>query len=211
MTMRPTPNAVLRLFIHEVVSGPMRSAAINALRSNHTASQIEAAFRHLGLKKLGSGNARDVYDLGDGTVIKAAVGTEGLRQNRIERESMASPCGGADAPVVRATAADPNDVWVIAPKVETVTGARLNRAIRDLVGLPSWEELSYVLDAGLGTFPDDDDLQALVPRHERLYERSDWYRRLFDFVQACSFDPAELHGDNWGLDADGQLVVIDLG
>lgn len=204
-------NATLRLFIREVVSGPMRSAAINALRSNHTASQIEAAFRHLGLKKLGSGNARDVYDLGDGTVIKAAVGTEGLIQNRAERESMSSSCSEPEAPVVRAIDCDPQDVWVIAPKVEPVTGSRLDKAIKDLVGLPDWEELSYVLDAGLGSFPDDEDLQTLVPKHERLYERSDWYRRLFDFVKACGFDPAELHGGNWGFDANGQLVVIDLG
>jgi hypothetical protein len=198
---------LLRCYLREALHEAAGHSILDRLSAAKTRDEARSILG--GLRLLGTGAGREVYDLGDGTVAKLAINNNGLQQN--EAEASRGGCASEDAPIVKVLRADDAFNWIQCTKVEPIEGKALDRAVKAVVGLADCEELGYAIDAGLGTFPDDEDLAKLVPVHQRLYASNDWYRALFDACKACGIDPAELHGGNWGLDEDGDLVLLDAG
>lgn len=195
--------SLLRQYVREVI----REARVKAFSMDEfKASTDPEEYLDFHAKVLGAGVGRTVYDLGDGTVIKWARNKNGQRQNK--REANVTQCAAPGAPVVPVQSSAPNYAWVIVPKIEHVTGSKLDRAIKVTTGLKDTEELIYVIEAGSRN---DEDWADAVPTHRKLYRTNDWYRALFDTVVACKLIPTELHADNWGLDENGDLVLIDPG
>jgi len=195
------PVKLLREYVREVVE----STTTFSLEEFKTSPDPEG-YLASHATELGSGVGRTVYDIGGDQVIKWARNKNGIRQNK--RESMITQCAAEGAPIVPVSQAAPNHAWVIVPKVEHVTGSALDRIIKMVTGLKNTEELIYVVEAGSKNDPDWADA---LPTHQKLYKTNDWYRALFDTVVSCKLIPTELHADNWGLDENADLVLIDPG
>lgn len=167
--------------------------------------------------ELGAGVGRTAYDVGDGTVVKWARNGNGVKANR--REAKLSSCAAPGAPVVSVSRVGHGFAWIACTRVEHVTGGELNKAVKATVGLSDNQDLIDAIQAGYEDkrSPDEaskqwpEDWVRLVPLHRRLYQTNEWYRTLFDTVVGCRMNPYELHGDNWGLDEDGDLVLLDAG
>jgi hypothetical protein len=175
----------------------------------------EAAEEYLDFhaKTVGAGVGRTAYDVGDGSVIKWAINKGGVKANK--REAMMVKCASPGAPVVPVRDAAPGHAWILVDKVQHILGKKLDRATKMVTGLASMEDLMYAIADGIerfdpkqGTSPDYSDQSEV---HQRLYKTNEWYRALFDTVKACKLNPYELHGDNWGLDENGDLVLLDAG
>lgn len=164
------------------------------------------------------GSGRIVFDVGESYVIKLARQyTNGVKENK--REAGISSCAPPGAPVVQVIDAAPDYLWIACTKVEPITGAALNQAVKATVGLADHQDLMDVIDAGVMVkrYPNEkdknfpEDWVELVPKHEKLHRTNEWYRALFDTVVGCRLMPGELHEGNWGLDENGDLVLLDAG
>lgn len=193
---------LLREYIREVVETSSTTFNMDAFK---TAPDPEGYLKSHAVE-LGSGVGRTVYDIDGQSVIKWARNRNGMQQNK--RESMITKCAAPEAPIVAVRQAASNFAWIIVNKVEHVTGASLNKAILANTGLKNVDELIYVVEAGS---KNDEDWADAIPIHKKLYRTNEWYKALFDTVVSCKLIPTELHADNWGLDENGDLVLIDPG
>jgi hypothetical protein len=80
------------------------------------------------LPQLGTGSSRTVFDLGGDKVIKLAKNAKGIAQNGVEADGYVQQSG------VTSTVydSDPDDLWIIADKVDKLTPKEFER----LLGIP---------------------------------------------------------------------------
>lgn len=160
-------------------------------------------------KVIGAGEGRTAYDIGD-AVVKFARNKNGLSQNKMEANTF--QCAASGAPVVRVRQAHPARLWILVDKVEPLKSkASVSRAVKAVVALKDADELTWVVDAGLAPPGSKEVDPQDIAAHKRLYQTNEWYKALFDTVKSCEINPLELHEGNWGLDENGDLVLLDTG
>jgi hypothetical protein len=103
-----------------------------------------------------------------------------------------------------------NHAWIVVEKVKPLRGRQLDATIKRATGLRGLDDLQDVVRYSTGAFGAD-DADPPARHHKRLYPRNEWYASLVDLVFKCEFNPEELHGDNWGINSVGTLVLLDTG
>lgn len=153
-------------------------------------------------KLVGSGVGRDVYDVGDGIVIKLAQDDDGVKQNK--RESSSCNING---PVPNLLLKAKDYSWIAVEKVKTVSQQEVNDWLNDNIGLETSSELVSCIRAGGWR----DSNEILAQTHDDLMKGSDWYRSLVTMIDKCDLDLQELRPDNFGVNSKGTLVLLDTG
>lgn len=162
------------------------------------------------------GIEREVFDTGLGYVIKWSM-PDVATQNKKEAE-LARCAKGAPVPDVFARAKDFR--WIAVKKVNPIRGAQLDGKVRKITGYKDLDEFRLAID--VLTINDyiervirqgnitRADAPAFIDRAKHVYETNDWFRSLVDMISSCKM-VGDLHQDNWGLDSQGRLKVLDPG
>ena len=171
---------------------------------------------------LGSGAGRDVYDIGQDYVIKIATNPQGLKQNK--KEAAIALNLNFRVPKLRERAK--NFDWIAVDKVSSVSPKKFEGLIKKLTGLTgnytkidAHADLMLVMYAGLGGNAVSSSMPArsyvpkkeLLARHNSLMNASEWYKALFNMVLEHGIDPGEIGPENFGIDSNDYMVMLDTG
>lgn len=201
----------LRSLIREALNVTFKFELFHTIRS----IVEQRAYLEAHTRFLGAGEGRAVYDIGNELVVKIALSDDerDLRQNAAEvwiyKRDPAAPI-----PKVYQYATDFR--WIIVDRVTPIMGAHLDSAIqREYEDVNTLRQLKFAIIAGMTDvrFAASRTLHEDALRlHEEMYKHNGAYRRLFDLVYKHDISvDAELHDGNWGLTADGELVLLDVG
>lgn len=158
-------------------------------------------------RRIKCGSFRCVYDLGDGRALKLARHDgEGTAHNLAEARSFA--CLDEYAPAVFDWDRE-RGFWLIVERVRPVEEdeflallARGHGLDADLVRCSSSFN-EYLLRAL------KDRRHPLLADEQRRFDANPWARALVAKLRACDVSAEDLTSKNWGVAADGRLVILD--
>jgi hypothetical protein len=166
-----------------------------------------------GFVKIGEGNGRIIYEIpGTEFIIKVAKGGGGIfggvNQNKTEI-TLKSNCLSDEYFTKIYDFDEENYFWIICEKVQT--------------GLSSEQVLKLLIQNLKGSDEKLFELISLMSTNRAIYaigdalsggleiELNSWGKNLSDELNNCKMNADDFHADNWGLRADGSLVVLDYG
>lgn len=183
---------------------------------------MKKAAAEFGLKQLGAGTSRTVYELGSSKVLKVANDVKGLKQNELELTAGRDPTAERILAGVLNSADDFS--WVVSEKVTPLDPDGFTTAER-MIGV-SWNDVREVI--GLRRLPDMDmDATGVAPAFAgrggsgnvsggggpNCLKGQEFLDYLKGFLQRYSGmlkgDVAKL--DSWGITRDRCLVLLDYG
>jgi hypothetical protein len=183
--------------------------SIDQLRSFQDLSQILGYIQAtVGVAKIGEGQGRLVYKLGDGTVLKVAKDENGQVQNQTEAESCGSNGNEDLFPEVRES--DPDGKWLISEEAAPMTRV----LFRQLTGM-GWGDFVSAL---AGAFPhklnkektSEGSIQHNRNSFEAQYSNL-FFRKIISVIKDCKYEPGDISKlDSWGI-INGKPVIIDSG
>jgi hypothetical protein len=192
--------------------------SLDSLKSLSTSKEKRLYIRKT-LSELGRGQARAAYALGNDQIIKVALSDTKAYQNKNEVEN--AECIGPKY-AIKVLSYDPEYVWVIEERVNSITSKELTSKLNEVLGLDNpknekWRfggpfdvqeffvEVPAMMD---GT----SDYEFFIERHNLLLKTSPWYVGFLSKVTGCMFDTSDFHYNNWGTRAStGELVLLDIG
>lgn len=213
----------LETFISALVNEELRVKPKFDIEKLKKAKNAHAYVESTSLPILGSGVARTVYDLGNGTVLKVATDTTNGDQNEAEIEL--SACGDHRF-IAKVIDHAPDNSWLIAEKLKTnpesgLTDPELDAKVAQMTNgvIKSISDLGATMATPLIRSRGKVVTKYML-RTERNYtelfkqlmETSEWYREFFEMMKKCGIDARDFHSGNFGIrESDGSLVLLDYG
>lgn len=161
--------------------------------------------RSIGLKKLGFGATRTVYDFGNGLVLKIVNDSEKIYANKFEAQTYS--CLGYDY-AAEVKLVDEDGLWLIMEKVKKINSVIFEEEVAKLLNLSenTFEPLKGKLERIFQNSFIDTEYT------EQFYKQSEWYRGLYDKLKQCRVWSGDLASKNFGIrPKTKQLVLLDFG
>lgn len=160
------------------------------------------------LEKIGEGTSRAVYSLEDGSIIKIPHDIKFLKAQKEEIHDL--KCLGPEY-AIQAIDHHPKFFWVKYPLVNQVTVKEFEKILN---GKGIW--IKYNPKSKLMTFDVEfvDQISYLINSNKtdppELAENK-WFVELCNRLKNCKINPVDLVATNWGINNQGELVIIDVG
>ncbi|NJL41786.1 MAG: hypothetical protein HC899_37745 [Leptolyngbyaceae cyanobacterium SM1_4_3] len=171
---------------------------------------------------LGKGSARIVYDLKDGTVLKALLNDYYVEHNTDEIEIIQCMNGEFCPELIdwdkknfwwlrleklyRITREELYEYWVIEKKLPDISVLRPGTHKESSFSV-LFPDLLYMLAANK-PFPSSWNKEFM--RREEILKIPE-IAKLVELFRKCKFDPTDLGFSNWSKTKDGRIVISDLG
>lgn len=192
----------------------------NAWKAKDQFEAMEKAAEEAGLKKIGFGTSRAVFDLGDNKVVKVALNEKGIEQNKLEIYAGKDPSVEA---ILAGTWDYSNDfAWLVSDKVHPLHDNSAAEA-ESIIGV-SWQEVRKIIGVKWSSEfeatskPEssesyDDEHKKHQTAGSGCLTGQDFLDYLKNFLERY---PGMLKQDiaklsSWGVTADGCLVLLDYG
>jgi hypothetical protein len=166
------------------------------------------------LKFLGAGAFRAVFEIDSSKILKIVRQQEKAYQNRMEVGN-AQCLGKQFAPIIYEYDEE-RYYWIIEENVKP-NKQLLFSALDDRLDyrFNGWEELQSFFQYALSTNPaEKEDILYSNPHFKELYNkfmRTQWFSDLRFGLRNCRVGSRDFHDDNWGVRANGEPILIDLG
>lgn len=156
----------------------------------------------LGNFKIGEGQGRAVFKLGNSQVLKVAKDTGGQGQNKAEA-TVCSADGSLDL-FPQVSELGPQNMWLVTQEASGMT----DDLFQKLTGLP-WTQFTSGLKGafeGKAMNVKDVDRQNFIEA-----SKNQFFSKIVRVVKACAYEPGDLAKlDSWGV-INGKPVIIDSG
>lgn len=195
------------------------SVSVSALEALSSLTDLMSIKRHLraSFKLIGSGEWRDVYDAGS-MVIKVVKDDSDASLDHNANEVRIARSASARVPLIIDTSKQITGdyEWIAVERVTPLSSADLDRVIaQQCPPLKNLRQLRVVIEAGLsdGRFAPDREAFAEAERmHDKMCKSCRTYKEIFDTIYKNDLRAGEeLHDENWGVRANGDLVLLDAG
>jgi hypothetical protein len=162
----------------------------------------------LSSQKIGNGQGRVVYKLGNNQVLKVAMNPGGQGQNQAEA-TVCSSDGSMDL-FPKVAEVGPDNMWLVTQEATPMS----QEAFAQLTGMPFNEFTSALA----GAFPQKLDqtkttqlkLQQNKTNFDKFYGNA-FFRKIITIIQDCKYEPGDIAKlDSWGV-VNGKPVIIDSG
>lgn len=186
-----------------VTFGELRATLAEALKKQFDFAELKKlqadgrmldAYCDSHLEVLGEGSARKVYALSPDSVLKVAIHTDGLTQNKNEFEIAAS----GSPLVTKVLQHDPEFEWIVSERVKPAKDDGFETQFARRFGSPS-----YTL------------LKKMAYGHKLgkvSTEASKFARELQKLIRTHNLDPEDvIRGSSWGYTPDDRLIMLDYG
>lgn len=169
------------------------------------AKNLRSWASQVGLKKIGFGSTRTVYEFGNDYVLKLAKDSESTDSNVFEAKTY--NCLGYDY-AAEVTESDPSGWWLIMEKVKKIDYFKFEEKLEELLNLSSFEKAVWHETLG----KEFADIITNNKDTEKFYNQSEWFRGLYDRVKNCKVWPLDFGYGNFGIrQKTNQLVLLDFG
>lgn len=184
-------------------AAPQGQFNIAQLRAIQTLDQVLAyVWASLGNFKVGEGQGRVVFKLGNSQVLKVAKDVGGQGQNKAEA-TVCSADGSLDL-FPQVAELGPQNMWLVTQEASGMT----EDLFQKLTGLP-WAQFTSGLKGafeGKAVNVKDTDRQNFIEA-----SKNQFFTKIVRVVKACSYEPGDLAKlDSWGV-INGKPVIIDSG
>jgi len=164
-----------------------------------------------------SGETREIWDIGNNTIIKLAIEEEGISHNLNEIHN--AECLGPSY-AIKIFDHHHNGIWIIEEKLQPLSEQRFVAEIGKRIDtfLEMKTDIGYTLvDTSMMIA---DIFEHLVEGYEKekyealypLFNESLWVQNLVKALQQCEVNSQDLHYRNWGIrPGTGELIILDLG
>lgn len=157
---------------------------------------------------VGSGQARNVYRLPGGRVIKVAKNQGGLGQNEAEAGVCKSEATADIFP--RVFEVGPQAAWLLAEEAQPMTRTKFS----EFTGIP-WGEFMFAIG---GAFPHAVSMSHQSEGQQRQFQQAfdkhyanGFFRRVVNLIKDCKYEAGDIAKlDSWGI-VNGRPVIIDSG
>lgn len=175
------------------------------LSKENGAENLRSWAKQVGLKKIGFGATRTVYDFGNDLVLKIANNSDKFYANKFEAQTY--PCLGYDY-AAEVKFADEDGRWLIMEKVKKINNVIFEEKVAKLLNLS--KDTFESLNGELGIIFENSFINNEYT--EQFYKQSEWYKGLFNRIKQCRIWPVDLASKNFGIrQKTNQLVLLDFG
>jgi hypothetical protein len=166
------------------------------------------AYADATLPRIGEGQGRMVYRLGNNQVLKVAKNPGGQGQNQAEA-TVCSSDGSIDL-FPKVAEVGPNNMWIVTQEAQPMS----QQAFQQMTGMP-FNEFTAAL---AGAFPNKLDqtktTQLKLQQNKAYYDKyygNPFFRKIVGIIQDCKYEPGDIAKlDSWGV-VNGKPVIIDSG
>ena len=187
-------------------------SALNGLRDYNAKSNYLQST--LGLRPIGEGTGRLVFDVGDNRVLKLAKTTQAYKYNANEHKLFHCNEQLGRKYLAQVLENAPDFSWIVMEKVQPVSGeedlnARLNHltgsdVFSDMIGIGPMIERGRKKGAEATRNP-------YMTFFVNLIKSSPWFKGLATVLMYCNISSHDLKPENWGTRSSGELVILDYG
>ena len=206
--------------------GGVKYALIDALKDSNTGDEFTAlqaaCYMTLGLRELGKGSSRIVFDLEGDKVLKIAINEAGMKQNSMEAVLGQDARNDQLVATVYEYDEDFGEIgkgvyWIVAEKLQPIKSGDY-ASLKNLSGLENWDRVVKLLGAYSG-FTDEEKQQYDPAEHgsaptntgcltgKKFIKAIQVFLRKNPEILADDF----VKPDSWGVSKTGCLKVFDYG